>query len=441
MTEAATGDGISLRLIARVVSVEGVAINGKHDLIVEGGVIKVGDLIGTGNNGTVVIHFDGLGDIVIVPDRVILFDELFWGNLDYLIRLKYIPKNWSATLGADTEYEPEFDNSVLHKTGVGGSPASVSSQSSIASGTRFETSVQQTIPYTDGPTGVLPARVQTVKKTDLNTNREQEISSPHNVLPAKVNGSEGELLPIRGLSVFDAGGDLQSIQLSVLRGVVAVELGASVTIIAGANGSKEIVIAGSQNQLNNVLSTLLYLPDRDFSGTDHLIITSRDSTGEVFQDVDALTINIQASSDNASIDNTGNALVYIEGDTDTMIDGSRSISNSVSLEVLSIGSEFVVNDVEGEPDILDFNGGLSAINYKALIDAGREKSPTYVLQMSDVFSDSYDSQLSSVMDAMLSTHEFDGDVKSAGTSDSAVPYFDPPHLELFFDELQQYVEA
>jgi|GEM_PF-2128635 len=353
MTEAVGVDGISLRMVARVVSVEGLVTNAMSDPIAEGDVIKVGDLINTNNNGTAVVNFAGRGDLVVTPDRVILFDELFWGNLDYLIRLKYIPQNWSKTLGTDTDYDPEFDISALPKTGAGGNPASRSSESSIASGTRFEANVQQTIPFANGTSGVLPENFQTVRPTVLNINREQENSPPRNILPAKVNGAEDERLSINGLSVFDAGGDLQSIQLSVVRGVITLDFGVDVTVISGANGSKDIVFAGSQNQLNSILSTLVYMPDSDFNGTDSLTIISRDSTGEVFQDVDTLTINIHASSDFPLIRNAGSTLAYTEGDAASVIDSSLSVSDVDSANMVSATIKIRAGFVVGE-DVLSF---------------------------------------------------------------------------------------
>ena len=120
-------------------------------------------------------------------------------------------------------------------------------------------------------------------------------SAPVNTLPAPKTALEDTTLAITGLSVSDVDGNLSSVQLSVVNGMLNLSLAGGATISSGANGSASVTLTGTQAQLNAALATLTYRGSADFNGADTLTILSTDAAG--LSDADNLAITVNPVND------------------------------------------------------------------------------------------------------------------------------------------------
>jgi len=90
------------------------------------------------------------------------------------------------------------------------------------------------------------------------------------------------------LQVSDVDGDLSKVILHVDHGTLAIGTAGSATVTG--DGSADLVITGTQAQINSALATLGYTPDQDYTGSDFLTIFSQDSQNKF--DSDGVQINI-----------------------------------------------------------------------------------------------------------------------------------------------------
>ncbi|MEO1634696.1 MAG: DUF4347 domain-containing protein [Cyanobacteria bacterium J06631_9] len=120
-----------------------------------------------------------------------------------------------------------------------------------------------------------------------------DIDSPEGSLNPTVE--ESTLLSLNGIIVSDAEGNLDTTQLSVINGVLNVDISGGATISAGSNGSAALALSGSEAQINAALTTLTYQGNTDFFGADTLTVTSTDSSGLSPSTTDTLTIDVTES--------------------------------------------------------------------------------------------------------------------------------------------------
>jgi hypothetical protein len=102
-------------------------------------------------------------------------------------------------------------------------------------------------------------------------------SPPINTTPGTQAATEDVVLSVGGLSVSDFDGNLSTLRLTVTSGAISISLAGGATISSGANGSSTLTLSGTQAQINAALTTLSYLGNLNFNGTDSLAILSTDS--------------------------------------------------------------------------------------------------------------------------------------------------------------------
>ncbi|WP_440683831.1 BspA family leucine-rich repeat surface protein, partial [Cysteiniphilum halobium] len=153
-----------------------------------------------------------------------------------------------------------------------------------------------------------------------------EPTPPVNTVPGAQNIDEDTLLGITGISVTDPNGNLATTRLQVNNGVLNVTLSGAATISAGANGSNDLTISGSETDINNTLASLTYQGNLNFNGSDTLTVTSTDSGGTPLSDIDTVDINVTAVND-AAVISAGSTLNYTENDSATAIDTTIVISD------------------------------------------------------------------------------------------------------------------
>ena len=118
----------------------------------------------------------------------------------------------------------------------------------------------------------------TVLSTDANGSTDSDavaitVSSvndgPVNTVPGAQTVNEDTALPIGGISVNDADGNLAATQLTVANGALNVSLAGGATISAGANGSSTLTLSGTQAQINAALASLSLPGQRELQRLRH----------------------------------------------------------------------------------------------------------------------------------------------------------------------------
>ena len=142
--------------------------------------------------------------------------------------------------------------------------------------------------------------------------------APVNSVPASATVIEEIATPISGISIGDVdNAGILLTQLQVNNGVLNMTLSGAATISAGANGTGDLTISGSEADINATLASLTYTGDANIFGVnaDTLTITTDDQgnfgSGAAIQDVDTVQIDISPVAD-API--TGDATVSLDED-------------------------------------------------------------------------------------------------------------------------------
>ena len=95
-------------------------------------------------------------------------------------------------------------------------------------------------------------------------------NAPINVVPGAKTFDEDVSTAFSGLSVTDPDDNLATTQLTVSNGKLTVTLDGGALITGGANGSSTLTLSGNQAQINAALSTVSYVGNQNFSGSDLL---------------------------------------------------------------------------------------------------------------------------------------------------------------------------
>ena len=119
----------------------------------------------------------------------------------------------------------------------------------------------------------------------------QANAAPVNSLSGSLAVNQGGTLPITTLSVSDTNRNLTTVTVGVSSGTL------DVTAIQASQvtgkGTSSVTITGTQDEINLMLSTLVYSTDSSFSGNATLTVTSTDAGS--LQDVDTYSIGVTAA--------------------------------------------------------------------------------------------------------------------------------------------------
>ncbi len=173
--------------------------------------------------------------------------------------------------------------------------------------------------------------------------------------------------------------DIYTTQLQVANGIVTLPDGTLIT--AGANGTNDLTLTGTLNQINAVLDDLVFTPDQDFNDTQgqaSITITTTDSGGA--NDVDTLNINVNPVNDpplnefnDITADNAPDPVATIDEDTTLTFDEQNPGGDPNITDHLSIDDP---NDPEVDPDVdiyttqLQVANGIVTLVDGSLITAG-----------------------------------------------------------------------
>ena len=218
-------------------------------------------------------------------------------------------------------------------------------------------------------------------------------NAPTNILPGPQTVAEDTPLAITGLSVTDADGNLNTVQLSVTHGTLSVTLSGGTTVSGGSNGSGTVTLSGTQAELNATLASLTYQGNLNFAGLDSLTITSTDSTGTA--DTDSLSITVTPVNDAPTAVNVAPTTVVENAANGTVI-GTASTTDPDAGDTHTYqltdnaGGRFAINSATGvitvaDGSLLDYETATNhSVTVRVTDSGGLTYDETFTINLTDV---------------------------------------------------------
>ena len=151
--------------------------------------------------------------------------------------------------------------------------------------------------YTSAP-GFSGQDVVTVTATDALAGSDSDavvltiqaaVPPPVHMVPGTQNIFSGIPTGIPGVSVADPSNQLVSTKLTVLDGVLHVDLDGGASILLGQNDASSLTLGGTQAAINAALSSLVYT-STDFVGVDTLVVQSVNQGGKTATDFVSIVV-------------------------------------------------------------------------------------------------------------------------------------------------------
>ncbi len=211
-------------------------------------------------------------------------------------------------------------------------------------------------------------------------------NAPINSMPSSlsINGFDRLAIP---LAVADIDGDLVSARVTVASGRLSVDAHHAALISSGSNGSDQLVLSGTQQQINDALATLSYQPGDHYVARDTLVLTSIDALGN--RDTDTLSLDIMADDRDLTVSSptVNEASPYVHFNV-TGTAGQR-VSLALAAGTASAGLDYVpvLEYLEGSTWITYLSGtvtlpagGALQVRVAILGDTLNEGSETFELR-------------------------------------------------------------
>jgi hypothetical protein len=122
------------------------------------------------------------------------------------------------------------------------------------------------------------------------------VEPPALMVPGAQTAYENVAQAISGITVGASQGDSLMVKLSVGHGTLTLTTSLKVT----GNGPGSVTLAGSADQLNAALKSLMYLPNHDYSGADALSITVSDGTDGGLKTSGSVPITVKSIAQQAA---------------------------------------------------------------------------------------------------------------------------------------------
>ncbi|HIF9378837.1 TPA: retention module-containing protein [Photobacterium damselae] len=211
--------------------------------------------------------------------------------------------------------------------------------------------------------------------------------APENTVPNEVVAQEDTTTVISGLSVSDpdysesGSSDSMTVTLSVDHGILDITLPAGSSLVVTGNGSGELVISGSLDEINKLLDQgVNYTADENYSGSDELTMTTNDggnvgSGGEQSTTSKVpVTITPKADIPTLSLSDSLPQMSAIRASSGTLIPLlglialAADASETLSVELRNLGTGKIV-DGHGNPIGQDMGNGVWILTPDQLADA------------------------------------------------------------------------
>jgi hypothetical protein len=224
---------------------------------------------------------------------------------------------------------------------------------------------------------------------------------PFNTAPVNTTGTpptieEEVAVALTGYSIADTDSNLKYVRVSVTGGTVSVTL-SGCTVVAGANGSADLILSGTQANLNTAIGTLQYTSNNGVTA-DTLTMIAID--GNQATDINHVSLTIGAPATNEAPVNTVaissfitliGTLVAITGtsvtDADGNIDTVRYNCTSGDLGVTLSGSATISAGANNSSDLTvegsetDINNTIATLTYTP--DSGFQGTDTITMTSTD----------------------------------------------------------
>ncbi|HIF9181107.1 TPA: DUF5801 repeats-in-toxin domain-containing protein [Photobacterium damselae] len=211
--------------------------------------------------------------------------------------------------------------------------------------------------------------------------------APENTVPNEVVAQEDTTTVISGLSVSDpdysesGSSDSMTVTLSVEHGILDITLPAGSSLVVTGNGSGELVISGSLDEINKLLDQgVNYTADENYSGSDELTMTTNDggnvgSGGEQSTTSKVpVTVTPKADAPSLSLSDSLPQMSAIRASSGTLIPLlglialAADASETLSVELRNLGTGKIV-DGHGNPIGQDMGNGVWILTPDQLADA------------------------------------------------------------------------
>ncbi|SPY30416.1 Poly(beta-D-mannuronate) C5 epimerase 7 [Photobacterium damselae] len=211
--------------------------------------------------------------------------------------------------------------------------------------------------------------------------------APENTVPNEVVAQEDTTTVISGLSVSDpdysesGSSDSMTVTLSVDHGILDITLPAGSSLVVTGNGSGDLVISGSLDEINKLLDQgVNYTADENYSGSDELTMTTNDggnvgSGGEQSTTSKVpVTITPKADIPTLSLSDSLPQMSAIRASSGTLIPLlglialAADASETLSVELRNLGAGKIV-DGHGNPIGQDMGNGVWILTPDQLADA------------------------------------------------------------------------
>ncbi|MGI2801323.1 hypothetical protein ACRTC3_22525, partial [Photobacterium damselae] len=211
--------------------------------------------------------------------------------------------------------------------------------------------------------------------------------APENTTPDQIEAQEDTTTVISGLSVSDpdysesGSSDSMTVTLSVEHGILDITLPAGSSLIITGNGSGELVISGSLDEINKLLDQgVNYTADENYSGSDELTMTTNDggnvgSGGEQSTTSKVpVTVTPKADAPSLSLSDSLPQMSAIRASSGTLIPLlglialAADASETLSVELRNLGTGKIV-DGHGNPIGQDMGNGVWILTPDQLADA------------------------------------------------------------------------
>jgi hypothetical protein len=172
------------------------------------------------------------------------------------------------------------------------------------------------------------------KTSDLQTSFIQQINVPDNSPFHTIQiTAEDTIRPINGITINGATGSNLTTTIIVQHGTLNVSTNSGANI--SGNGTEEVVLTGTREQINAALTDLIYTPAADYNGPDRLDVITDDGTQTNTQTISISITPVQdIANDIANVDEDGSSIIDVN-DNDSFENPNHHITaiNGIAIAI------------------------------------------------------------------------------------------------------------
>ncbi|WP_394558358.1 VCBS domain-containing protein [Aquipseudomonas alcaligenes] len=214
-------------------------------------------------------------------------------------------------------------------------------------------------------------------QSSANAGYVEQNDAPINTVPGTQSGSEDTLMSLPGISIADVDADRDpvtssrnlTVTLSVLHGTLSLSGSTAGVTVSGGN-SAQMVLTGTQANLNTALANLRYLGNQDYNGNDTLTVLTNDQGN--FGDKDGNGIPGEATQDALTDQDTILIVLAPVNDAPIAVNDTALATEAGGTNNMTLGIDPRGSVLENDIDVDTATNGdvLSVVSITALKGSG-----------------------------------------------------------------------